>query len=388
MEKINIKYRLIILILVLNVLNVLSQTTIDQKLAIFSNSGTNGGEFIVDYKLKGTDLTSAKTLGSLNADITYDSNIIRFSSATNWNASLTQTNGYEKFVSNNEEIDNERSIRIMVTALNVNSDSLNTQIGYNLENDYSTILRLNFIILDNTQSITLIIKTTTNQIGLFSNPGNNPNTFEISDQIVSEPIIIESEPLPVMLTNFNSSVNSDKVTLKWTTSIENNNNGFKIERKQLNFENTSWNNVGFVKGKGNSNSQSQYSFEDNRLSTGKYNYRIKQIDNNGNYKYYTLNNTVEIGIPVEYNLSQNYPNPFNPATKINYELPKDSKVSIIVFDIIGREVLSLVNQEQKAGYYTMTADAKNLSSGIYFYRLIAKSSGKDYVISKKMSVIK
>jgi hypothetical protein len=388
MEKNYFKYWLLFLISVLNVINVLGQTSIEQKLVIFSNSCLNGGEFVVDYKIKGSNLTSAKTLGSLNADLVYDSSIIRFNSATNWNASLSQTNGYEKFVSNNEELGFNRSLRIMVNALNVNADSSNSQQGYNLENEYAMVLRLNFIILDNSKSVSIVFKSTTNQIGLFTNPGNNPNTFEISDHILSNPIVIENASLPVTLTNFNYTVNSNNVTLKWVTSSEQNNSGFKIERKQLNVENSNWYEAGFIKGKGNSNTNSQYTFEDNKLSAGKYNYRIKQLDNNGNYKYFSLNNIVEIGIPSKYNLSQNYPNPFNPTTKINYELPNDSKVNITVFDILGREVLSLVNQDQKAGYYTITTDAKNLASGTYFYRLIAKSSVKDYVISKKMCVIK
>lgn len=388
MGNINVKYWLVILISMLNVLNVLSQTKLDQKLSIYSNSCTNGGELVIDYKLKGTDLSSAKTLGSLNADIIYDPSVIEFNSANEWNSSLSESNGYKKFVSNNVESENENSVRIMVNALNVNSDSTNSIPGYNILDEYSTILRINFVILDNTKSAILFFKSETNQIGLFTNPGNNPNTFEIDNQILSEPITIQNEPLPVTLTNFSYTVNTDKVTLKWTTSTENNNNGFQIERKLLNSENTGWNNAGFVKGKGNSNTQSQYTFEDNKLSSGKYNYRIKQIDNNGNYKYFSLNNIVEIGIPIKYNLSQNYPNPFNPTTKINYELPKDSKVNLTVFDILGREIIKLVNQEQKAGYYTITTDAKNLASGTYFYRLIAKSSEKEYVMSKKMCIIK
>jgi hypothetical protein len=388
MDKRFLKYWIIAFLIMLNFTDIFGQASIDQKLSIYFNSLTNGGEFSVDYKIKGSDLSSAKTLGSLNADLIYDSSVIRFNKASNWNTSLSQAKGYEKFVSNNEEIGTTRSIRIMINALNVNGDSILTQQGYNLENDYAIVLRLYFIIIDNSKSLTLSFKSSTNQIGLFANPGNNPNTFEIDDQVLSKPIIIQDEPMPVMLANFNSTVNSDNVILKWITSSEQNNSGFKIERKQFNTDIPGWIEIGFVKGKGNSNTQSQYSFEDNTLSTGKYNYRIKQLDNNGNFKYYNLNNVVEIGIPVKFNLSQNYPNPFNPTTKIDYELPKDSKVNITIFDILGREVQNLVNQQQKAGYYTVKADAKNLASGTYFYRLVAKSSDNDYVISKKMSIIK
>lgn len=379
------KYWLIILIILLNFCVAFSQTTIDQKLTVFTNSGIVGGQFVINYELKGTSLPPANTLGSLNADIIYDSNLIRFVGESDWNDDLSDINGYEKFVHSNTDEDSERSLRIMITGLNVNSDSSASQQVFNVGSSYSSIVRLNFIILNNSEMISLSIKQATNQVGIFTNPGNNPNTFEINDKNLSEPIVIENEPLPILLAEFNSSVVSDNVTLKWTTSSEQNNYGFKIERK---LSNLNWNEIGFVKSNGNSNSQSKYSFDDKKIPSGKYNYRLKQIDNNGNYKYYNLNNIVEICIPAKYNLSQNYPNPFNPTTKINYELPKDSKVNLTVFDILGREILTLVNHDQKAGYYTVTADSKNLASGTYFYRLIAKSNGNEFMKTKKMSVIK
>lgn len=384
MYKCSIKYWFII-VLILNSTIVFSQANIIQKLTVSTNSGINGGLFSIEYKIKGSSLTSANTLGSLNADIIFDSSLIRFQNASDWNQNLSESNGYEKFVHNNNETDYNRSIRIMIAGLNVNSDSTGSQNLFTIENGYITVVKLNFIILDNTRLVTLNIKSSTNQIGFFVNPGNNPNTFEINDQILAPPIVINNEALPVLMSEFNSVTKSDNVSLKWTTSFEQNNNGFKIERKQIN---SVWNEIGFVKGKGNSNSQTQYSYDDKKLSAGKYNYRIKQIDNNGNFKYFNLNSTVEIGVPTKFSISQNYPNPFNPTTKINYELPQDSKVNITVFDILGREIVKLVNQEQKAGYYTINADSKNLASGTYFYRLIANANGNDFVATKKMSVIK
>ena len=74
-------------------------------------------------------------------------------------------------------------------------------------------------------------------------------------------------------------------------------------------------------------------------------------------------------IPNNYELSQNYPNPFNPSTKINYSIPANSKVSLIVYDILGREIKTLVNEFQSAGRYSIEFNAKGLASGIYFYRL-------------------
>jgi photosystem II stability/assembly factor-like uncharacterized protein len=172
--------------------------------------------------------------------------------------------------------------------------------------------------------------------------------------------------LPVELSSFTSSVNKQNVKLNWSTAMEENNSGFEIERKK---ESGDFIKLLFIEGKGNSNSENHYSYEDRNLTTGKYKYRLKQIDYNGNYKYYDLQNEVVIGTPDKFALMQNYPNPFNPVTRINYELPITNYVSIKIFDISGREVAQLVNEVKAAGYYSVTFDAKNLSSGTYFYKL-------------------
>ncbi|MCB0729337.1 MAG: T9SS type A sorting domain-containing protein, partial [Ignavibacteriae bacterium] len=129
---------------------------------------------------------------------------------------------------------------------------------------------------------------------------------------------------------------------------------------------------------------SNYSYIDRNLASGNYNYRLKQIDFNGNFEYFNLSSEVNIGIPVKYDLSQNYPNPFNPSTKINYALPTDGQVSIKIFDMSGKEVMSLVNEVKTAGYYSVNFNAANLSSGIYFYRL----SSADFTATKKMMLVK
>lgn len=96
-----------------------------------------------------------------------------------------------------------------------------------------------------------------------------------------------------------------------------------------------------------------------------------------------INNNNEI-LPANPNLYQNYPNPFNPSTTIEYSISKENPVSIIVYDIAGREVETLVNEVKRAGYYTVQFNASRLSSGIYFYRITAG----DFVQTKKMVLIK
>jgi photosystem II stability/assembly factor-like uncharacterized protein len=194
-------------------------------------------------------------------------------------------------------------------------------------------------------------------------------------------------PLPVELASFTSIISQRNVTLNWTTSSEENNSGFDIERRITANEN--WSKVGFVQGNGNSSEPKNYSFNDNNLNAGTYKYRIKQIDYNGNFKYYNLKNEIVIGVPEKFDLSQNYPNPFNPATKINYDLPLDGKILLKVYDITGREVAQLVNEIQTAGYYTVAFNASSFASGVYFYRLFANgNNGQQYQMTKKMMLIK
>jgi hypothetical protein len=93
-------------------------------------------------------------------------------------------------------------------------------------------------------------------------------------------------------------------------------------------------------------------------------------------------------IPKTYSLSQNYPNPFNPTTVINYSIPKRSFVTLKVYDILGREISTLVNEEQSAGNYKVTFNGVNLPSGVYFYRLSANGKANNFVETKKLVLLK
>ena len=88
--------------------------------------------------------------------------------------------------------------------------------------------------------------------------------------------------------------------------------------------------------------------------------------------------------PTEYTLAQNYPNPFNPSTQIKFSVPQTSNVKIIVTDILGKEVATLVNDNLAAGNYSVNFNANNVSSGIYFYSLITDN----FKQSKKMVLVK
>lgn len=196
--------------------------------------------------------------------------------------------------------------------------------------------------------------------------------------------LISQVPLPVELTSFEAQNRNDNVELKWATATEVNNFGFELERKT-----SSWEKIAFIPGSGNSNHPKQYSYIDEKpvYGTDIY-YRIKQIDNDGKYKYYDpIRVTLEA--PKEFRLLQNSPNPFNPVTAIKFQLPVVSRVSIIVYNILGREVATLVNEDRSAGSHIVYWNGRDnqgtqVASGIYLYRIQAGN----YSETRKMNLMK
>ncbi len=192
--------------------------------------------------------------------------------------------------------------------------------------------------------------------------------------------------IPVELVSFNASIKNRKISLHWQTATELNNYGFEIQRCQTTDMNglTKWIYVGFVPGSGTTFEAQDYSFIDHNLFSGRYLYRLKQINFDGSFEF---SSTIDIEIPVpnKSSLYQNYPNPFNPETSIDYAIGDDTNVSIKLDDITGREVKELVNEKKQAGYYTIKLKADNLSSGIYFYRI---STNSGYSETKKLMLLK
>ncbi len=198
--------------------------------------------------------------------------------------------------------------------------------------------------------------------------------------------------IPVELTSFSASIVDNAVRLNWSTASELNNNGFEIQRKvnssQSSVSNSEYEEIGFVDGKGTTTEIQHYSFNDNNLETGVYSYRLKQIDFDGSFNY---SNTIEVDLNglTSFTLEQNYPNPFNPSTKIKYTIPSVGTslvnfVQLKVFDVLGNEVATLVNELMPAGVYEVTFNASELSSGVYIYKLQAG----DYISARKMLLTK
>ena len=187
--------------------------------------------------------------------------------------------------------------------------------------------------------------------------------------------------VPVELVSFSCEVNYPSVKLHWVTATELNNQGFEVERKTS--ESDQWKKIGSVNGRGTITTPSEYYFNDENLTSGKYNYRIKQIDFDGSFEYSEVI-TADLSTPSAFELGQNYPNPFNPSTRITYSIPKSSFVTLKVYDILGNEIATLVNQTQDAGNYNVSFNAENLSNGIYIYSLNADN----FTDVKKMILMK
>ncbi|KAA0236676.1 MAG: T9SS C-terminal target domain-containing protein, partial [Chlorobiota bacterium] len=141
--------------------------------------------------------------------------------------------------------------------------------------------------------------------------------------------------------------------------------------------------VGFVEGRGTTTEAQNYLFRDKDLLSGNYTYRLKQTDFDGSFAY-SDEVEIEISQPNVFYLGQNYPNPFNPSTNIKYSIPADGNVTLKIYDILGEEVSTLVNEFQQAGTFDVVFDGSNLSSGVYYYQL---TSG-ELTSTKKMMLTK
>jgi hypothetical protein len=224
----------------------------------------------------------------------------------------------------------------------------------------------------------------------FTDAGWDPNIWNIGDGINDGYPYLKWQnpggtPLPVELVSFTASLNKNAVMLNWKTATEVNNYGFEVERSQrseVGGENN-WEKIGFVKGNGNSNSPKSYSFSDATPPCGKVLYKLKQIDIDGIYKY-SIVVEVNVDAPSQFVLEQNYPNPFNPTTKIKFDLPKESNVTLKIFNMLGQEVITLVNKVMLPGHQEVIFNASELASGMYIYRIQAGN----FVQTKKSLLMK
>jgi photosystem II stability/assembly factor-like uncharacterized protein len=197
---------------------------------------------------------------------------------------------------------------------------------------------------------------------------------------------VSLNPIPVELSSFTADYINAEVILKWQTASETNNRGFEVERQtdSHHFPDGKWEKVGFVEGYGTTTENKFYLFADKNLQAGTHNYRLKQLDFDGSFEYSDVIR-VEVTAPGKFTLEQNYPNPFNPSTVIRYHLPFDTKVTLKVYNVLGKEIAVLVNEIKKAGIYEAEFISNGeFSSGVYLYTLKAGN----YSDTKKFLMLK
>jgi len=228
----------------------------------------------------------------------------------------------------------------------------------------------------------------------------NANTDELTATVTafSEFIVAgDNTPLAVQLASFSATSDRLNAQLTWTTTTETNNYGFEIDRTYRGSLNapvdtakpaltpTNWDSVGFVRGSGTSSSPKQYLYKDGDLSPGRYSYRLKLYDA-GRGTSFSATADVSVGLaPKVFALSQNYPNPFNPTTTIEFTIPSDGRTTLRVYDILGREVETLLDKPLQAGeYHQMVFNASRFASGVYF--AVLRFNDKQLV--KKMLLLK
>lgn len=182
-------------------------------------------------------------------------------------------------------------------------------------------------------------------------------------------------PLPVQLASFTGTVVSGTtVRLDWVTVSETNNYGFDVQRRPQGA--VEWLTLGFVPGNGTTLQRHDYVFTDNTATSGAWQYRLVQIDLDGRRNEIEPIGVVVSGptsvveqVPLVFALEQNYPNPFNPSTTIQFTVIDNSSVTLKVYNLLGQEIATLVNEHLAAGTHTRTFDATGLASGVYLYRL-------------------
>jgi hypothetical protein len=203
---------------------------------------------------------------------------------------------------------------------------------------------------------------------------------------------LPDQSLPVQMTEMKATASAKEgIVLTWTTESEVNSAGFYVWRSET--ENGKYQRLstGIIAGQGNSSSQSGYRFSDPNAMAGKtYWYKIESVSTDGKSEFHgSISVQGAELVPDKFALSQNYPNPFNPETKVDYDLPDDSRVMIRVFTMLGKKVKTLVDQSKQAGEYSVSWDGTDsqgllVPSGIYFMKMQAGN----YSFVRKMTFIR
>ncbi|NOY60567.1 MAG: T9SS type A sorting domain-containing protein, partial [Calditrichaeota bacterium] len=227
--------------------------------------------------------------------------------------------------------------------------------------------------LENPIAGTFSLATTMYYLGTNHTPAIGDSLAEQFANPLETQVTSSAYVIPVELASFNARQIKGEIDLYWTTATESKNFGFEVQRKSG--DENEWQKIDFIKGAGTSSSLRSYQFVDRNVQAGTVQYRLKQIDTDGQF---TLSDiaVVEVKLPTQLVLEQNYPNPFNPSTEISFQIPSRFKgsASLKVFNLLGQEVRMLLDSEIIPGYHHIRWDGRDDSgrdviSGTYIYRL-------------------
>jgi len=197
--------------------------------------------------------------------------------------------------------------------------------------------------------------------------------------------------LPIQLSSFTATyITGNQVTLRWTTVSETNSYGFEVQKSLGAGGPYSTIPGSFQAGQGTTTQPHNYSYTDANATAGDWYYRLKQSDLDGTLHFSDaikpsgVNSVNGKQLPTVFSLDQNYPNPFNPSTQIEFAMPKESRVRLEVYNMLGQKIATLVDEVKTAGYHAVRFDATGLASGLYFYKL----STNEVSFLKKMMLLK
>ncbi len=351
-------------ILIFAVLTVIEATTVNGKFSVVENNGLNYSVKLQINTDSGTD-----DMGSSTIVFEFDNQSLTFPGTPVSGLDYEFHNfsgGYYSASTITRPLPNQ--IRINIELL---LNNMGTTVALS-PNDWTDIVTLHFTVAD--PQGTAGLKWLPENFEVFD--GNNVNLWEVGEFIDNF-----NTPTPVELTTFTASAIDNSVELYWESATEINNLGYEIERTINNDNN--WTKIGFVDGNGTTSEKRSYNYIDkNPVGGTVFNYRLKQIDNDGSYTYY---DAVEVHfLPTEYSLLQNFPNPFNPTTKIRFSVVETQNVKLKIFNALGEEVETVINKEFNPGYHEIDFSGSSLASGMYIYQLEAGS----FTDARKMMLLK
>jgi hypothetical protein len=341
------------------------------QLVVTRNDMSIGGEFdvVLQMQIK-TGSTTPRTLNSLTADIYYTSTLTQWTDdpSSNWGpdwlkgytTSADRLSGY---------------YRVMVVGGNVGSGKGS---GWNVTTTWQDVVTLKWTI-NSTSSVNLTIADPpSNAAAYFDNIGNIP-AGDVTSWTVSNTDLGDVS-LPVQMAEMKATASPrEGIVLTWYTESEANSLGFKVWRSDRESGKYAQITTILIPSHGNSSARNEYTFADPNIQDGQtYWYKIEEISADGKSVF---NGPISVQgldmIPNKFALSQNYPNPFNPVTSLSYDLPEDSKTTIRIYTMLGKEVKTLVDKQMPAGRHTLEWDGtdnqnRKVSSGIYFLQMQAE----------------